>query len=96
MNLWIRSQDKIGLTKIDNICVMDNRIVFIPNSQYGRVTLGTYKTKQRALEVLDEIQNAVSGIITIEDVKEQNKKQYTGEALASKITQNIVYEMPKE
>lgn len=59
MNLWIRSQDKTALTKIDNICVVDNRIVFIPNRQNGRVTLGTYKTNTRALEILDEISNKI-------------------------------------
>jgi len=48
------------------------------------------------LEVLDEIQNAICGIITLEDIKAEKKKKYTGEAFFSKITNQLMYEMPKE
>lgn len=57
MNLWVRSQDKRILQKVDNIFLdanyEDKRI-----STYDgdNVELGTYKTKERALEVLNEIQ----------------------------------------
>ena len=57
MELWIRSQDKRILQKVNNIYLdanyEDKRI-----STYDgdNVELGTYKTKERALEVLDEIQ----------------------------------------
>lgn len=59
MELWIRSQDKTILTKVDNICIMENRIVFIPNRTNGRTTLGTFKTDKRALEILDEISKTI-------------------------------------
>ena len=58
MNLWMRSQDKRILQKVDNIFLdanyEDKRI-----STYdgNNVELGTYKTKERAIEVLDEIQD---------------------------------------
>jgi hypothetical protein len=55
MELWIRSQDKLSLTKINSIGIeYDKKLV-----GYGNVCvkLGEYKTKERALEVLDEIQN---------------------------------------
>ena len=64
MNLWVRSQDKRILQKVDNIFLdanyEDKRI-----STYDgdNVELGTYKTKERALEVLDEIQNILKPII---------------------------------
>ena len=57
MNLWVRSQDKRILQKVDNIFLdanyEDKRI-----STYDgdNVELGTYKTEERALQVLDEIQ----------------------------------------
>ena len=60
MNLWVRSQDKRILQKVDNIFLdanyEDKRI-----STYDgdNVELGTYKTKERAIEVLDEIQNYI-------------------------------------
>lgn len=57
MNLWVRSQDKENLIPIKNpICVYDNKIIYKESASYV-ITIGTYKTKERAIEVLDEIQN---------------------------------------
>ena len=65
MELWIRSQDKMNLVKIKQINVnyRDSRQIianYMPemyeNSGEYYELLGTYKTKERALEVLDEIQ----------------------------------------
>lgn len=57
MELWVRSQDKRTLQKVDNIFLDANyknkRISTYDGG--GNVELGTYKTKERALEVLDEI-----------------------------------------
>lgn len=84
MNLWVRSQDKNKLVPI-------NDELYIPNSRTGEdfgifykdKMLGYYKTKERALEVLDEIQNMLYiGLHT-------NNNQLAG-------TTSIVYEMPKE
>lgn len=54
MELWIRSQDKEALIICRELCV---------SGTYGNeiivndiCSLGKYKTKSRALEVLDEIQ----------------------------------------
>ena len=96
MNLWIRSQNKevlipnpkLSLGKIEN----EYWIVDLCDD----TVLGEYKTKQRTLEVLDEIQNAILGIICLEDIEEQKIKKYTGNAILSKKSNNIVYEMPKE
>ena len=61
MSLWIRSQDKRILQKIDNIFTNanydDKRICTICDNDV--VELGQYKSKERALEVLDEIQNKI-------------------------------------
>ncbi len=56
MELWVRSQDKNKLVPI-------NDELYIPNSRTGEdfgifykdKMLGYYKTKERAIEVLDEI-----------------------------------------
>lgn len=50
----------------------------------------------RALEVLEEIQNAILGILTLEDIEEQKIKKYTGDATLSKVTNCLIYRMPKE
>lgn len=60
MKLWIRSQDKRILQKVDNVYLnanYDNRRICTNDSRDYESDLGEYKTKERALEVLDEIQN---------------------------------------
>ena len=66
--MWIRSQDKMNLVKVRQIGVnyQDNKQIianYTPelyeNSGGYYELLGTYKTKERALEVLDEIQNYI-------------------------------------
>lgn len=69
MDLWIRSQDKTKLVKIDNISYLDmsddyeKEVHSLFNDCKG--ILGVYKTKNRALEVLEEIQNILVGTIII-------------------------------
>lgn len=78
MNLWIRSQDKSSIVKVDNLYVsVGNYICYyvekgkeVPGTYYRPSgELGRYKTKERALEVLDEIsdllQNAYVGSANI-------------------------------
>ena len=66
MELWVRSQDKSSIVKVDNLYVsVGNYICYyvekgkeIPNTYYRPSgELGRYKTKERAIEILDEIQN---------------------------------------
>ena len=57
MNLWVRSQNKEDLILIKKpICVYDNKIVYKESASY-MMTIGKYKTKERTIEVLDEIQD---------------------------------------
>lgn len=60
MNLWVRSQDKIILQKVDNIFLDANyENKRISTYDGDNIELGTYKTKERAIEVLNEIQNYI-------------------------------------
>ena len=70
MELWVRSQDKMNLVKIRQISLnyQNNKQIianYIPelyeNSGEYCELLGTYETKERALEVLDEIQDELIG-----------------------------------
>jgi len=57
MNLWIRSQDKEVLTRVVDIWKdADKNEIWSKSSFAIKNCLGTYKTKERAIEVLDEIQ----------------------------------------
>lgn len=74
MELWIRSQDRESLYKIDCLYVggtYNNEIQCVSGS------LGKYKSKERALEVLDEIQNYISDLLDnriVENVYEMPKE----------------------
>ena len=61
MDLWIRSQDREILTKIDYVYLETSNGKEILGGNHYMINkhLGTYKTKERALEVLDEIQNSI-------------------------------------
>ena len=100
MDLWIRSQDKLRLVKVNYVYAIENKINSF--SIYGETIdsgpiIGTYKTKERALEVLDEIHDILqiklcSTLGTFEEVF----KGYTEEKLKLILKQMAVYEMPKE
>ena len=55
MNLWIRSQDKKALIPINKMLTISCSSMF-----YDGIILGVYKTEQRVLEILDEIQKIKS------------------------------------
>ena len=63
MYLWIRSQDKHLLAKYNILEVAQAtpktqaKVMGFVSDDLGYKELGTYETKERALEVLDEIQN---------------------------------------
>lgn len=109
MELWIRSQDRGSLVKVDNLYVsVGNYICYyvekgkeIPNTYYRPSgELGRYKTKERALEVLDEIQNILkpqliiknSGKIigSFEDILVREGATYELKELST-----FVYQMPE-
>ena len=88
MELWVRSQDRECLMKI-------NRVDYdLSNSEHrimvnGYETLvGHYETKERALEVLDEIHQRLIDLQTLEITPDFYK--------VCKRNLDNVYEMPKE
>ena len=110
MELWIRSQDKESLTKVSNV-----QYTYKKGDLYTDVSgkhyigtyydnlkiLGTYKTKERVLEVLDEIQSILSGKCILKSY--DNVTPEFGENLIIKPCEvhieqlnTYVYEMPKE
>ena len=90
MELWIRSQDREKLCKVHDLVIREN------HSGYGDIdyviqdtyTMGTYKTKERALEVMDEIENALLN-------KWANNVKYE-EHYDDEKPSSLVYKMPEE
>ena len=97
MELWIRSQDKLILTKINHVDAYEGSRGWLIYGYYtndiDREILGTYKTKKRALEVLDEIQELILVKINIGGSYNEIDLQ-----LKSCILSNMakIYEMPEE
>lgn len=96
MELWIRSQDKEKLIKCNDIAISTDsedgktigyKIVgyFDKNTEYE--DLGIYETKERALEVLDEIQNKINLI---------NLGHDFGSPMIDLKNTTYIYQMPKE
>lgn len=104
MNLWIRSQDREKIICCNDIAIaIDNeykiyKIVgyFDKNTEYE--DLGFYLTKERALEVLDEIEERIMIINTISLVKDNVSLIAYKNALSEEKIKGIgyPYQMPKE
>ena len=80
MNLWIRSTAKTNLLQARFLTIMEGKTFYKENEwEYEGYTicnvalngnyelLGTYKTIERAIEVLDEIQNILKPQLIIKD-----------------------------
>lgn len=108
MELWIRSQDRECLMEVDRLDLDMSYNARIMAGGFDTL-LGEYKTKERALEILDEIQNILmpKTIIRFDEVVKQDDIKRITKAfeendpiIFSKSTiehfDTYVYEMPKE
>lgn len=96
MELWIRSQDKLDLIKCKSIHIEE-----IPSSKEVAILcyasgdkysiVGDYETKERALEVLDEIQEYINN--NCEFIEE---KRHTIMGTYRDVIETSVFQMPKE
>ena len=115
----MRSQDKEDLIKVDNLgLAYEGKYAFVDNDRIDykfyicqftnnfHAKLGVYATKERALEVLDEIQNILKPkyILDSSSIKPNGDswvengivmQKYNADARIEKIL-TYVYEMPEE
>lgn len=97
--MWIRSQDKKILMKVDNINLGPNRLFTFVGGVTTSFTLGTYKSKERALEVLDEIEAFIeNNYISIDDMPSHNNSPYPNYCPIhfTTMTRKKVFKMPEE
>lgn len=91
MNLWVRSQDKEVLTRVVDIWKdTDKNEIWSKSSFATKNCLGRYKTKERTIEVLDEIQNFMRNSVY---VKKTNR---LGEEIDLIPKPILIYNMPKD
>lgn len=66
--MWIRSQDKEILIKVDGLRIEKNKIVIETSDWY--IVLGEYSTNEKAIKVLNMIQEYIEdlGAITARNV----------------------------
>lgn len=99
MELWIRSQDKKHLLKVDNIKwfggeLYTNDIVFLETIKDGvRYLLGIYSNGKRALEVLDDIQRFLQINLSL-DLDYETADIVLKSTMLSNMVR--IYNMPKE
>lgn len=102
MELWIRSQDKEVLTRVVDIWKdADKNEIWSKSSFATKNCLGIYKTKERAIEVLDEIHKCIvdkevldgnNNILTLANKNSLNEVKQ----ILARTEEIAVYEMPKE
>ena len=85
MELWIRSQDREMIYKANEIFYY--RCTEAHSIQVNHENFGKYKSKERALEVLDEIEESTLGNFSY---------RCPSNVKASKKEDTIIYEMPEE
>ena len=97
MELWIRSQHKGNLVKVHSIEIEarnNGDFEVWAYQEIHQVFLGEYKTKERALEVLDEIQQCL-----IMNFNMSGSYQEADIYLKTKMLNGlygVIYNMPKE
>ena len=58
--MWVRSKDKEELINVQRFSVIDKRVVMVNSESDGDYAiLGRYETKERAIEVLNYIQDNI-------------------------------------
>jgi len=106
--LSIRTQDRMALVPYKYRIIITDYTEINGEKKYEiycDIELGTYATKKRALEVLDEIERAVYGKFIIPTAITQNENHwiYTNGIISSLVNESkeiqvlpYVYQMPKE
>ena len=114
MDLWIRSTAKTNLINVRFLTIMEGKTFYKKDEwEYKGYTIcnvgnngnyeivGTYKTKERALEVLDEIQSIIYiNKLFNADINAFQKsleiEGYTEKEIGKILKKVSTYEMPKE
>lgn len=95
MELWIRSQDKKKLIKVNEIKI--ESVIDGNSFIYSHITdLGNYKTKERALEVLDEIGDKIAQNQALISLMQNFTDLKGNEEKISKLFKDMIYEMPEK
>lgn len=99
MELWIRSQDRETLKQayhLDIYSLLDSEIDNYWYIEESGTDLGVYNSKERALEVLDEIQYCIIYMGDSFDLATKLKQKVRAKVSVNIKTNVVIYEMPEE
>lgn len=102
MELWVRSQKKLSLIKVNAVNILEFEGCIAIHGYINHDThfwLANYKTKERALEIIDEIQNILimkNSFSLNDEIMTKSLKKNTEEEIREVIKQISVYQMPEE
>ena len=90
--MWVRTQDKMQLVKINEIHIKVDEDGFVgiwvdDKKESLKYFLGTYKSKERAIEVLDEVEKKINLI---------NLGHDFGSPMIDLKNPTYIYQMPNE
>lgn len=98
MELWIRSQNKIRLLKVNDLYLKDNYVyVKIDDDTYKGVCVGEYSSNERALEILDEISSKIKNhyIVEIKPLLSKKEIERIEFTLNYKYNENFIMQPPE-
>lgn len=97
--MWIRTQDKLGLFELNGVRIREHgfengtKEYLVLNNDNLYNHLGTYKSKERAIEVLDEIDSKIMMNKVIEIYSNLGDLTFANRA---NYTYTPIYQMPNE
>lgn len=97
MGLWIRSQDRTTLIRSYEIYIAEyGKDSYVIRAKRTSHILGAYKTIERALEVLDEIQRTIAKNQSLISLMHNFTDLKGNEEGVAQIFKDMIYEMPLE
>lgn len=101
--MWIRTQDKLGLFELKGVKIREHgfengtkEYIILGNDNLYNL-LGTYKSKERAIEVLDKIQSHLeNNYLSISDMPQHNNGIIANGIVLFPNNTQKVYQMPEE
>lgn len=99
--MWIRSQDRMNLVEVKRLTAYEkqgkfriiNQVLYLGDISDDYDILGEYESKERAIEVLNEIQNEISNCVKFTHTTESLPKPEGN--ISNTSTSYIVYQMPE-
>jgi len=90
--MWVRSQDKLNLLRVSDLVIVGNSIRECYGDESSLRILGEYKTDERALEVLYDIQQFINQQIDFERNCQFTTARHPE---ISNVPKSFIFQMPK-